>query len=135
VQVSFRDELRAKGTIRYFGGKTEFMHRGLFDGVDMAMNVHQGGPARADGVVFDACASCNGFLTKKVVFKGKTAHAGANPNMGVNAQNAAMLALQACNDLRETFVEGDQIRWHPVMRDGGGAVNNVPDRPRVPLRE
>ena len=127
VQVSFRDKLRAEGTIRYFGGKPEFMRRGLFDGVDMVMNVHQGSPARADGVVFDAIGSCNGCLTKKIVFKGRTAHAGAHPNMGVNAQNAAMLALQACNDLRETFVDSDSIRWHPVMRDGGGAVNNIPE--------
>lgn len=127
VQVSFRDELRQKGTIRYFGGKTEFMHRGFFDGVDLAMMVHQGGPARKDGVVFDACGGCNGCLTKKIVFKGKTAHAGANPDTGVNAQYAAMLALQACNDLRETFPDGDMIRWHPVMRDGGGAVNNIPE--------
>ena len=127
VQVSFRDRLREEGTIRYFGGKPEFMRRGHFDGVDMAMNVHQGGPARADGVVFDAIGGCNGCLTKKVVFKGKTAHAGANPNMGVNAQYAAMLALQACNDLRETFVDSESIRWHPVMRDGGGAVNNIPE--------
>ena len=47
-----------------------------------------------DGVVFDACFGCNGFITKQIVFKGKTAHAGANPQSGINAQNAAMLALQ-----------------------------------------
>ena len=128
VQVSFRDKLREEGRIRYFGGKPEFMRRGLFDGVDMVMNVHQGGPARADGVVFDACFGCNGFITKQIVFKGKTAHAGANPQMGINAQNAAMLALQACNDLRETFYDGEQIRWHPVMRAADCAVNNVPER-------
>ncbi len=128
VQVSFRDELMKKGTIRYFGGKPEFMRRGLFDGVDLAMNVHQGGPARADGVVFDAIVGCNGCITKKIVFKGKTAHAGANPNMGINAQYAASLALQACNDLRETFIDEEHVRWHPVMRDGGGAVNNIPEQ-------
>jgi len=127
VQVAFRDELRAKGTIRYFGGKTEFMHRGFFDDVNLAMNAHQGSPETANGAVFEAIVGCNGCVTKKILFKGKTAHAGANPNMGVNAQYAAMLALQACNDLRETFGDGDQIRWHPVMRDGGGAVNNIPE--------
>ena len=127
VQVSFRDELRAKGTIRYFGGKPEFMHRGYFDGVDMVMNVHQGGPTRGDGVVFDAIAGCNGCLTKRIVFKGKTAHAGAWPQGAINAQNAAMLALQACNDLRETFYDGETIRWHPVMRPSDCAVNNVPE--------
>lgn len=128
VQVSFRDELRAKGVIRYFGGKTELMHRGFFDDVDMTMNVHQGGPERVDGVVFDAIGACNGFIVKKIVFKGKTAHAGANPNMGINAQYAATLALQACNALRETFCDHDHIRWHPVMRDAEGAVNNIPER-------
>jgi len=128
VQVAFRDELRAKGTIRYFGGKTEFMHRGMFDGVNMAMNVHQGSPARSDGVVFDAITACNGCMVKKVLFKGKTAHAAANPSWGVNAQYAASLALQACNSLRETFVDDEHIRWHPVMRVGDCAVNNIPDK-------
>ena len=128
VQVSFRDKLREEGVIRYFGGKPEFMHRGHFDGVDMVMNVHQGGPTRKDGVVFDAGIGCNGFITKRVVFKGKTAHAGANPQSGINAQNAAMLALQACNDLRETFYDGDRIRWHPVMRAADCAVNNIPEK-------
>lgn len=126
VQVSFRDELRAKGIIRYFGGKPEFMYRGFFDEVSMAMMVHQGGPS--GGVVFDALVGCNGCLVKKAVFKGKTAHAGANPNMGINAQYAAMLALQACNDLRETFVDSESIRWHPVMRPADCAVNNIPER-------
>mgnify|MGYP003314749726 CR=1 FL=1 len=128
VQVSFRDKLRDEGKIRYFGGKPEFMHRGFFDGVDMAMMVHQGGPARADGVVFDALVGCNGCVVKKFVFKGRTAHAGANPHDGINAQYAATLALQACNDLRETFRDGDQIRWHPVMRGAECAANNIPDR-------
>ena len=127
VQVSFRDGLLKKGTIRYFGGKPEFMRRGHFDGVDMTMNVHQGGPARADGVVFDAIGGCNGLMTKRIVFKGKTAHAGACPQMGINAQNAAMLALQACNDLRETFNDSETIRWHPVMRAADCAVNNIPE--------
>ncbi len=128
VQMSFRDELRAKGTIRYFGGKTEFMYRGFFDGVGLAMMVHQGEPARADGVIFDAIASCNGCITKKCVFKGKTAHAGANPYFGINAQYAATLALQACNNLRETFREWENVRWHPVVRGVDGAVNNIPDK-------
>lgn len=128
VQVSFRDELREKGIIRYFGGKTEFMYRGFFDDVDMSMMVHQGGPARDDGVIFDAIIGCNGCITKKIVFKGRTAHAGANPNMGINAQYAAMLALQACNDLRETFRDSDQLRWHPVIRGADCAVNNIPDK-------
>ena len=131
VQVSFREELREKGTIRYFGGKTEFMSRGFFDGVGLTMMVHQGEPVPADGsdrIVFDAWRGCNGCITKKFVFKGKTAHAGAQPHDGVNAQYAAMLALQACNDLRETFIDSEHVRWHPVARGADCAVNNIPDR-------
>ena len=33
----------------------------------------------------------------------------------VNAEYAAMLGLQACNDLRETFQEKDTIRFHPIL--------------------
>ena len=36
IQLAFREELRQKGIIKYNGGKTEFMYRGLLDGVDMA---------------------------------------------------------------------------------------------------
>ena len=126
VQISFRDELKAKGVIRYFGGKPEFMRRGFFDDVNLSMNVHQGGANK--NVVFDAIKSCNGCMIKKIVFKGKTAHAGADPHKGINAQYAASLALQACNNLRETFKESDTIRWHPVMRVADCAVNNIPDR-------
>ena len=128
VQLSFRDELQAKGIVRFYSGKAEFMRRGLFDGVDMAMHVHQGSPTRADGVVFDGYIGCNGCLLKTIVFKGRTSHAGAMPFDGINAQYAAMLALQACNDLRETFHDGEQLRWHPVMRGADCAVNNIPDR-------
>mgnify|MGYP000618172122 CR=1 FL=1 len=38
IQLAFREELRQKGIIKYNGGKTEFMYRGLLDGVDMAMD-------------------------------------------------------------------------------------------------
>ena len=50
---------------------------------------------------------------------------------GINAQYAAMLGMQACNDLRETFPDDDHIRFHPVSRGGNGAVNNIPDEIHV----
>ena len=48
IQLAFREELRQKGIIKYNGGKTEFMYRGLLDGVDMAMMVH--GMTKGTGV-------------------------------------------------------------------------------------
>ena len=123
TQLEFREELRKAGKIRYFGGKTEFMARGHFDEVDLAMMVHQG----EGNVVFDSWFGCNGCMVKKVQYKGKTAHAAANPNRGINAQYAAMLGMQACNNLRETFRDNEHTRFHPVMQGANCAVNNIPD--------
>ena len=116
IQLAFREELRQKGIIKYNGGKTEFMYRGLLDGVDMAMMVHgmtKGSSVNEDGdtdLDFQALLGMNGCIAKNIRYKGKSAHAGRAPHMGVNAEYAAMLGLQACNDLRETFQEKDTIR-------------------------
>ena len=34
LEIEYRTELKNKGIIKYFGGKSEFLHRGYFDGVD-----------------------------------------------------------------------------------------------------
>ena len=75
-------------------------------------------------------ASLNGFIQKRAIFKGKAAHAGANPEGGVNALNAANLAMTAINFQRETFRAEDAIRVHFVMQEGGQTVNTIPSRPR-----
>lgn len=38
------------------------------------------------------------------------------------------LGLNAVNAIRETFQEKDIIRVHPIITNGGGAVNAIPDR-------
>ena len=43
IEVEYREQLRKAGTIRYFGGKPEFMYRGLLDGVDMSFMIHTSG--------------------------------------------------------------------------------------------
>ena len=40
IQLEFREELRRQGVIKYYSGKVEFMSRGFFDGVDIALMVH-----------------------------------------------------------------------------------------------
>ena len=68
----------------------------------------------------------NGIIRKRIVIKGKAAHAGAYPWDGNNALNAAALAIQAVNNLRETFKESDYVRFHPIITKGGDVVNAVP---------
>ena len=59
-------------------------------------------------------------------FSGVAAHAGAAPHAGVNALNAAMIAMSAIHAQRETYRDDDTIRVHPIITRGGDAVNSVP---------
>ncbi|MCR5794937.1 MAG: amidohydrolase [Solobacterium sp.] len=131
IQLGFREELRRKGIIKYFGGKTEFMRRGILDDADLALMVH--GTAAGDGEPFDfSCGyGSNGCMAKNIRFKGRSAHAGGSPHLGINAQYAAMLGLQAVNDLRETFPDQDTIRFHPIMMGVTSAVNIIPDEMKI----
>ncbi len=129
IQLEFREGLRKQGIIKYNGGKPEFMYRGYFDGVDMAILVH--GDTSGDQIDFNGNKGSNGCMAKTIRFKGKSSHAGGAPHLGHNAQYAAMLGLQACNDLRETLQEKDFIRFHPIMMGVNCAVNIIPDEMKI----
>ncbi len=131
IQLAFREELRQKGVISYMGGKVEFMARGYLDGVDIAMMVHGGAAGPDEAFDFRCGLGNNGCMAKTIKYKGKSSHAGGAPHLGVNAQYAAMLGLQACNDLRETFQEKDTIRFHPIMMGVNCAVNIIPDEMKI----
>lgn len=123
IEVEYREQLRKAGTIRYMGGKPEFMYRGLLDGVDMAFMIHTGGSANTGAI----SKGSNGCIAKTITFKGVSAHAGGSPHLGVNALYAANLGLNAINALRETFKDSSHIRVHPIITAGGDAVNAIPD--------
>ena len=121
LELEYRSELKKKGIIKYFGGKTEFLSRGYFDGVDMAFMVHTGGGAfsvRHGGHI--------GCIAKKIVYKGKASHAGGAPHLGKNAFYAATCGINAVNAIRETFLGSELIRVHPIMTNGGVMVNAIP---------
>ncbi|MFA7674142.1 MAG: peptidase dimerization domain-containing protein, partial [Clostridia bacterium] len=75
-------------------------------------------------VVVDGTAM--GFIGKTVQFIGKEAHAGGAPHEGVNALNAAAIAIMCINAQRETFRDCDSVRVHPIITKGGDMVNTVP---------
>ncbi|MBR3305147.1 MAG: amidohydrolase [Christensenellaceae bacterium] len=125
IQLAFRNDLIKQGTVSYMGGKVEFMHRGYFDGVDLAMMVHQS--SGGDRYDFVCGRGNNGCMAKTITYKGKSSHAGGAPHLGINAQYAATLGIQACNDLRETLQEKDHIRFHPILKGANCAVNIIPD--------
>jgi len=119
LEIGYRTELRKAGKIRYFGGKTEFLYRGLFDGVDLALMVHTSTNLAIRG-------GSVGCLAKRIIYKGKAAHAGGAPWDGCNALYAANCGINAINAIRETFAEPDIIRVHPIITNGGAMVNAIP---------
>ncbi len=124
IEIEYRDELRRSGVIEFLGGKPEFIRLGKLDDVDMAMMTHTiAGPR---GAKFAVGGTNNGMLAKRVSFTGTAAHAGAAPHAGVNALNAAMIAMSAIHAQRETYRDEDTIRIHPIITRGGSAVSSVP---------
>jgi amidohydrolase len=123
IELEYREELLAKGEIEFFGGKQEFIKLGFFNDVDIAMLTHTGGQAAG---TLGVGGSNNGMIGKTIQFIGKAAHAGGSPHLGVNALNAAHIALAAIHAQRETFRDADTVRVHPIITKGGAAVNSVP---------
>ncbi|WP_160134878.1 amidohydrolase [Halococcus salsus] len=110
--------------IEFLGGKQELIKRGYFDHVDCATMVHA--DADTPGREVLTRSSTNGFVGKFVTYRGRSSHAGAAPEEGTNALNAAMLGMNAVHAQRETFADEDNVRVHPILTKGGDGVNVVP---------
>ena len=124
IELEYRSELRKHGDIRYFGGKQELVRCGAFDDVDAAMMVHSQSntPYPFAGMVNGG----NGLVAGMIRYIGKTAHAAAAPEDGINALHAAVLGINAVNAIRETFRDEDRNRVHYIITKGGDAINSVP---------
>ena len=117
----------AAATVRYYGSPAEetsdgkvFMARaGAFDDLDMALSWHPGSKTSVSG---GSSLAMNNITYR---FKGRTAHAAANPETGRSALDAVELMNVGVNYLREHMPE--KARIHYVITNGGGAPNVVPD--------
>ena len=99
------------------GGKAIMAEAGAFSDLDAAMMVHP-------GVRDIACPSVLAARSVKVEYFGKAAHASADPEQGINALEAMLLAFNAVNSLRQHIPESARI--HGIITDGGQAPNIVP---------
>ena len=124
IEIEYRENLRKEGKLSFLGGKPELIKLGEFDDVDMVMLNHTTPVAEARKIALGQTS--NGSLAKQIQFLGRGTHAGSAPHEGINALNAAMIALSAIHAQRETFREDDTIRVHPIITRGGEAVNIVP---------
>lgn len=101
------------------GGKVEMLDRGAFEGVDLAMMAH---PAPVD------VAEARPFAVthSHIAYDGVSAHAGAYPDQGVNANDAFVVAQVAIGLLRQQLPQGTRV--HGIQTVGGAAPNAIPDR-------
>jgi amidohydrolase len=124
VELDFRRRLVERGVVPFIGGKASWVALGELDGIDLYLASHSaqlGGKA-----VSVQRGGTNGFIGKMIRFRGREAHAGAAPQDGINALNAAVVGLVALFAQRETFAESESIRIHPIITRGGDLVNVVP---------
>ncbi|MBN2286293.1 MAG: amidohydrolase [Tissierellales bacterium] len=124
VELEYRSKMKEEGKLSYFGGKQELILKGYLDDVDISMMIHSLNLPEGKKMLLGSKG--NGFVGKRVQFIGQEAHAGSAPEQGINALNAAMLAMNNIHANRETFLDGDHIRVHPIITKGGDLVNVVP---------
>lgn len=124
IDLDYRRSLKQAGKIRFFGGKQQLIYEGEFDDIDAAIMVHANAETPQKGAYIHG--SSLGFIGKKITFTGRAVHA-STPFDGVNALNAAALAILGMHTNRERFRDEDRIRVHPIITKGGDVVNSVPD--------
>jgi amidohydrolase len=101
------------------GGKVPMAEQGIFDDIDAAMILHpadesyeSGDSLAMDAIQFD--------------FRGKTSHAAASPEKGINALDAVLQLFNGINALRQHVTSDTRI--HGIIKEGGVAANVVPDK-------
>lgn len=115
------------GTVAYYGtpaeegggGKILMLERGAFKGLDVALQYHAGDHA-------SVATGCLAVQHVDVRFTGKPSHAAAGPWKGVNALDAVILTFNGIGALRQQL--RPDARIHGIIRDGGQAVNIIPER-------
>lgn len=106
------------------GGKVLMADAGLFNRFTAALGAHPG-TIEADCPTVEGSGrslACQGI---RIEFRGKAAHAAADPHNGINALNAVIETFNGVNAFRQQFKSDARI--HGIITDGGAAANVIPD--------
>lgn len=120
-----------QGTVVYYGcpaeellvGKGFMAKEGAFAECDIALSFH---PAVSNQ---NTLGLLTGMSSAVFTFKGRTAHAAANPHDGRSALDAVEIMNVGVQFLREHVTT--DVRMHYTITDGGLAPNIVPDKATV----
>jgi amidohydrolase len=114
------------GTIRVYGtpaeetkgAKVPMANAGLFDDVDAALMAHP-------YYTFEASGDSLAMDALQFEFTGRSAHAAASPQEGINALDAVLQLFNAINALRQQT--RSDARIHGIISEGGHVPNVIPD--------
>ncbi len=122
---------KLKGTIRFYGtpaeesvgGKIYMARDGLFKDLDVCLDWHPNPEIAA------STQSSQAMIDFIVEFKGKSAHAAADPWNGRSAVDGAEAFTHGVNLLREHVLPS--VRMHYAIKAGGDVPNVVPEYAKV----
>ncbi|MEM2136876.1 MAG: M20 family metallopeptidase [Candidatus Methanomethylicia archaeon] len=104
----------------YAGSKIIMVEKGVFNDIDTVLMMHPTSGGKA--ATRTEALAVQGF---KIVFRGRTSHAAANPELGINALNAVMIMFRGIDALRQHIRKDARI--HGIIVKGGEASNVIPD--------
>ncbi|MFN5439280.1 MAG: amidohydrolase, partial [Bacteroidota bacterium] len=122
---------KLKGTVRFYGtpaeedlaGKVYMARAGVFNDLDVCLDWHPDYENKAN------MQSTQAVVSYTVKFKGKSAHAAADPWNGKSALDAAELFNIGMNFMREHVKPS--VRIHYVYKQAGNVPNVIPDEASV----
>ncbi len=113
------------------GGKVAMLEAGAWEDVHFSLMIH--GMTETPEMTADThgARSMNATAVDrfKVEYTGKTAHAAGMPEQGINASNAAVLALNAIAMLRQHLPK--EVNLNAFISEGGEATNIIPEHTAV----
>ncbi|HEU5288098.1 MAG TPA: M20 family metallopeptidase [Candidatus Limnocylindria bacterium] len=103
------------------GGKIDLLRAGVFETVGYALSTHPA--AQAAWVV---SATGLGIVGKRVIYRGRSSHAGSSPERGRNALSGVIRLFTGIDGWRQQLPTDSRV--HGIIDFGGDAVNVVPSR-------
>lgn len=107
-----------ESTVPNAGGKIPILNHGYFAGMDAAIMIH---PWTTDQVSYESSLVAHGL---DISFHGRSAHAAANPQDGINALDALIVLFSSVGLLRQQT--RSDARIHGIITHGGTAPNVIP---------
>ncbi|MBU1344578.1 MAG: M20 family metallopeptidase [Proteobacteria bacterium] len=101
------------------GCKIDLLRAGALEDVDLVLMAHPSDHATSQSM------EEAGVMQFLIRFKGRSAHAAAGPEKGLNALDAVRLLFNGVDAWRQQLPE--TCRIHGVIKDGGKAPNIIPD--------